>query len=443
MIVTQVTGRIFSILRSYNNARQCFGAAVFLLFTCNLYIFWPGSYSVDSLQQWNQAKSGEIANLHPAVMAGWWRFLYLYIWQEQGVLLAFHVILFWSAMYVLGRQIARVSVDAAYLLLLSWCFPTVLCMTYVLWKDSGMAFCFFLASALMLHASMSPKKPHAALIALILLLMLYATAVRHNALFALPALCFWLARYVLRIASIKKALITALALFAGLTFGAQQLNEAITNVEVFPSQEFMLINLAFMSDSVHHSLFPEYVFADQNTNYETARKSMVLNYEYTGMWDYHTDDAAKYAQLKAAFWNAITSHPAEYVQYRFNAFWDFMRYGFWPYSTDNMENHNWVMAYLRWIDERTMLFKPWVWMLSCLTMLAISAQRIRKRRIWGKEIAMLNLSAMTYVLPFAVLAPSDEVRYIYWMILTVVISTVMLVADWDNKRRIKRIQRQA
>ena len=163
---------------------------------------------------------------------------------------------------------------------------------------------------------------------------------------------------------------------------------------------------------------------------------MVLNYEYTGMWDYHTDDAAKYAQLKAAFWSAITHHPAEYMQYRFNAFWDFMRYGFWPYSTDNMEKHTWVMAYLRWIDERTMLFKPWVWMLSCLAMLAISAQRIRKRRMWGKEIAMLNISAMTYVLPFAVLAPSDEVRYIYWMILTVVISFVMLVADWDKRRRI-------
>lgn len=416
-------------------AMRYYGLVVSVLFLINLCVFWPGIFSLDSVHQFNGAINNYISNLHPPIMSWWWRWLMLNVMMDKGVLLLFHLLLFWPAIYLIGREVSKYSADWAYMLLLLWVSPPIISMTSVLWKDSAMAFCFLLSSAIMMRSTLYKKRLGLFSIVLVIALLFYGTAVRHNALFALPPLCYWFARCILGykhkiISVISVAVIIMALLFAS----TSTFSKRITSDPVYAPQQLMIISLTFVTNMTSERLLPEYLWKDNNLTYEEFRAKMPGYYDYMNTFPYHTEDPEKLSKLKEAFFNMLLEHPFTYLKYRAKMLRLMLRFGEYPYYAYQWAGPpyatpvHWIGHYLHH-HKSSFWFLPWIWFAGALTMIVFSIQRIRQKKRLGEELLLINLSGVMYVLLSAFVVPSTDFRYSYWMIIAFMCSFILWVSS--------------
>jgi hypothetical protein len=138
--------------------------------------FYPGSMSVDSWQQFQQAVSGSYDDVHPPIMAWVWRYL---LWIKKGPepMLFLHVGMFWSGLFLIWYQLIKQKCHSYLLIPFLGFMPTVLGMIGVIWKDISLGSSLVLVVGLLGHQS---KRTNIRKF-LIVILLFYATAVRHNA----------------------------------------------------------------------------------------------------------------------------------------------------------------------------------------------------------------------------------------------------------------------
>lgn len=142
-----------------------------------LLLFYPGSLSVDSRNQLNQAMIGRYDDWHPPVMAWLWRHL---LWFKSGPqpMLWFHLLLFWGGLYLIWYSLAKKHLWTRSLVPLIGFMPPVISMVGVIWKDIGLGACSLLIVGIWISEFKNEK------IRLLLLwpLLIYSSWVRHNAL---------------------------------------------------------------------------------------------------------------------------------------------------------------------------------------------------------------------------------------------------------------------
>jgi len=133
---------------------------------------WPGFMSYDSVKQLVQARSGELGNWHPPLMAWLWSVMDSIV-AGPALMLVLQTGLFVSGLYAVLRRYAapmRAAVVAAIVFL----FPPVFAPMSVIWKDSLMAAVLLCAVAGVASARRAPQ-----VLGWIGLVM--AAALRHNA----------------------------------------------------------------------------------------------------------------------------------------------------------------------------------------------------------------------------------------------------------------------
>jgi Glycosyltransferase family 87 len=133
-----------------------------------LYAF-PGLVSYDSLVQLDQARTWQLTNWHPPIMALLWRLCEVVVAGPLGMLVLQLAALFAGLALIYAEAFGPRR--AAWATLATAWYPPVLVVMAVIWKDSQMAGYLVLAIALLRRGQRWPA----------LVLLVVASALRHNA----------------------------------------------------------------------------------------------------------------------------------------------------------------------------------------------------------------------------------------------------------------------
>jgi hypothetical protein len=160
------------------------GAAALAALFLSLALFWPGVALFDSVYQYQQALNGAYDDWHPPVMAALWSRL-LRIAPGTAPMLVLQLGLFWLGLGLLAAACARRGRSAAGWAILAAGAATLLsCWMGAILKDAQMAGALAAAAGTAGWFRLEEKRLPFWAAALVLLLLIHATLVRANAVFA-------------------------------------------------------------------------------------------------------------------------------------------------------------------------------------------------------------------------------------------------------------------
>ncbi|WP_373684330.1 hypothetical protein [Sphingomonas sp. R-74633] len=172
-------------------ARAALAAA--LLCLAMLALFWPGIAMFDSLNQYAQVVSGSYDDWHPPAMARLWSLFYGAGWHGQAPMFLLQLLLFWSGLGLIAAGLARQGAwIAAGVILLLGIWPPFAGWQVAVLKDGQMAGALLAATGLAGWWRLRERPLPRGAAVLVGLLLLYATLVRINAVFATVPLAFGL-----------------------------------------------------------------------------------------------------------------------------------------------------------------------------------------------------------------------------------------------------------
>jgi hypothetical protein len=163
-----------------------------LLFAANLFVGFPGVANDDSDSQYAQAVDRHFNDWHPPIMAWLWSVFRL-LADGNGPMFCFHVACYW-----LGFGLIAVALSRAGRPLAAWgiigvgLFPPFLMMNFNILKDVGLAVTFLAAFAALFWYRIADRRAPAAVVAISIVLLVYGTLVRSNAVFGVVPLLAYL-----------------------------------------------------------------------------------------------------------------------------------------------------------------------------------------------------------------------------------------------------------
>src|SRR5215470_1565963 len=160
-------------------------ATAALVAAANLAIWFPGQPGPDSRSQYAQVLAGQFDDWHPPIMAWLWSIFRL-VADGDGPMFCFQVIFYWLGFGLLAIGFAQTG-----RLLSAWAtlgvalFPSLLTLNAVLVKDVGMGVALLTAFAALFWYRTQDRAVPPAIAAISLVLLLYGTLIRANAVFAM------------------------------------------------------------------------------------------------------------------------------------------------------------------------------------------------------------------------------------------------------------------
>ncbi len=156
-----------------------------LLFLASVAIFWPGVATYDSVRQFGQALSGHYEDWHPPIVARVWGALHAVFGGGSAPMLVLQLAAYWTGFgLVAGALARRGNPRAAAVLLAIGVLPGFLGWQAVVLKDSQMLGALLAAFGLIAWWRLPGRRLPWWALALVILLIGYATLARANAVFA-------------------------------------------------------------------------------------------------------------------------------------------------------------------------------------------------------------------------------------------------------------------
>lgn len=169
-------------------------AAVLILAAATLLLFWPGYALYDSVQQFEQVRSGHFDDWHPPAMARLWQALHAVTGAAGAPMFAFQLLLYWLGIGLIADVLAvRGRGRAAAAMLAIGACPVFLGWQVAILKDAQMLGALVAATGIVAAHRLRGTAPGAAAIAGAAMLIGYAALVRSNAAFAIAPLVVVLA----------------------------------------------------------------------------------------------------------------------------------------------------------------------------------------------------------------------------------------------------------
>lgn len=427
-------------------------------------IFDPGYLSVDSVSQLNQAL-GEtpVTDWHPPVMALLWRIL-IDVFGGFSAMAALQAAVLWTSLWLLARLTWKKtgSRGLSLAMLAVGLLPFVVNFTGVVWKDVHMAYALLAVVAIALTGRELPAdrtKARWVLLAVGVLLLAYTILVRKNAfpavipIFVLLVLALWPAP------GRRRWLVTAGALVA-VTVGANVGVNAVT--DPLPTRQYAQIPL----DDLVHVLTPDQlrsaakkagadpVFVEGLvTAAETCERKNQASDAYFFCYPKGAGDPsseANAAVLMRMWFGEMPHRWKSYADYRFRLFTKQLfqaNYRFQdgtpadkmtgvpavalnePPSTSLQHMlGNYVYGFSR---DLPMLFQGWFWFAIALVL------TLRRRWVgpYTRELRLIGLSTILYMLAYLPTAVQSNFRYIYWPALSLTVAVLMIVFAAVVRRR--------
>jgi len=179
-------------------------------FLVNMFVFFPGTTTISEVVQYTQSLNGRYTDWHPPIIAATWRFLRMISRtligaEETGQNLFYFLqsLLIWGGLLIIfhsGKRFWRNMSESFpktwWMVIVIGILLSMLWIDIVLWsrylsKDNVMIGCYFIATGCLFNMPVcSWKKWGMGLLAL--LCLFYGTMLRHNAIFAVLPMLFWL-----------------------------------------------------------------------------------------------------------------------------------------------------------------------------------------------------------------------------------------------------------
>lgn len=440
-----------------------------IVFTSN----FPGVYTEDSIQQLRQAFLSEYADWHPPVMAWLWA-LFLELTGQPSAMFVLHFLFlylgatFWSFFFLRTQ-----GWPVALLLPILITYPIFINYTGAIWKDVGFAYCLLSSSGIIAYRFISNKREFVSR-AIAVMLLVYGVAIRPNgALAVLPLLIPIFSNlmskanpdlnYKTLIRPFISSAIFIICLLVALNFFTYQI---LKTERKFPAQSVQLYDLAGISLESGIDPFPDYIKNNKAHNLDSILSTYSKTFKIHGNAGLLiinsigyiapiqlTEDASEISNLNSSWIKAIFSQPLAYLKHRFNLFNFLMSERHYTYEVP--QSHTDRNNLLRFYEipyesepnnlplsklsillirtkllylEKTFIYSGWLW-LSLLSLIFLYSL-IRKQKVLENILALqLSISGILYILPYFVISPGSDFRYIYWSCIAGTIALILTISD--------------
>lgn len=418
---------------------------ILLGFIHALFLFYPGSLSVDSYDQLNQAVTNSYNDWHPPVMAWVWRQL---LWIKAGPqpMLLLHLGMFWGGLYLVWYSLVKQKCWTYSLVPLIGFMPPVIAMVGVIWKDIGLGAAVLLINGILLNKCSSKLRQGIFLVAL----LVYATWVRHNSIgltfFFILSLPFYFSwgeslnprqLWCLRV-------LTGMGLVAFILFSRWVFEEAFLSVQRSHVGIYnLLLDLANIENEAKADLIPN-AFKTQNYT-----KEKVLQYLYDrdpsqlifivdSPFQVSFNDSEN-RKLKIVWAQSVMKYFSVYLKYRWLQYKSLIRVGF----SQCRANHylmpeefgggiSWMKSWREFLEtkttdwaESTPLFSGWFYLVLAGLGLLLSVVMKSEYQLLAR---LCFLSTLFYSATYFVGSVSCDFRYVWPTTLTSTLGMILLVS---------------
>ncbi|NVB77387.1 MAG: hypothetical protein HOV81_03250 [Kofleriaceae bacterium] len=418
--------------------------ALFLIYS------WPGFIGWDTREHFLQSRAGHYTDGHPPAIAVLFRFTELFVAGPAPFLLMQAVSLLYGLDLILRKRLApRAAALSASLIFL---FPFISGVTGLIAKDCLMAGSLVLAIGLMLDDS--PRRHRFAL-----LLLLFASLMRWNALAATFAPMILLFRWHPRFTGVRRYAI-ALVAWLAVTFAAYAINEALTDEReylwywgyAYPDIAGTINYMPEMDDATMEKLLEGVPLVEHDNLHRRFHELYNPAKQYHLMRDKGSifliaRNQAERDAIGAAWKRIVFGNPGAYLRYRYENFRllvaidrppTFSRVYVWfnviaaPEVIAELDHDaapSRIQAAL--IDASVAislspLYYLYLYFAACLLLLPLCRKRL--------EIALI-LSAIGYELQWFFLAATADLRYSQWMVICTLVTAVLVVARLIRRAR--------
>lgn len=445
-----------------------------ILLTLALMALWPGLYTSDSYDQYNQAQTGIVYAAHP-VFHTFTIWLVNLVHHSQAMLPLFQIFLFsllWAGM---GKYIRRLYGDGSRVFYAQVAFTAMLCLLPVIytysisaWKDVLYSYCL-LSLAFLLFVGSYKKFNYSTLqIVCVSILLSLTIAYRHNGIVpAVAILTVLLVGMIKYKVSIKKILVlTGLCIaFYALTIFTPRMFLEVRNYESNPKTGVSMFYMAgYMNSGVKiddqdqkilYKIMPrQYWFSDyyqysyvpigfnEHINHKAANKytdqvfDMVLKYS----WRYPEVGVEHFIEVNNMAWNVYWPLEGSYkTTPAINAL---------PLSENSLADDA-KMSKLGLINNemrlninytldstfmQTLFYRPALYMYLSIVIAATLAYKTRSKRYWLLLLPML--SNLPTILIFGL---TQDMRYLYVNVLTFFLLALIALVHACNRRKKKNL----
>lgn len=437
-----------------------------ILFLITLLLFYPGGMSGDSLGQWREVLLWELNSWSPPAMVYMWK-LWSYVFYGPFALLFFHSLTYWIAIYFFSEVIfEKIWLKIIGILLLGF-FPPIWLLVGTVWKDTSLLVSFFLSYAIIIYVDHFEKNKLLLIIALFFIL--YGASTRHNALIACLPLIVLLINVAAPALNKYINLSISLIIFSLIGLTIHQFNTHMVHHRMYNvSNSIFFWDLWGMSIDQNKNLMPKYIFHRNKEVHGTKHITMdELKKHYspycnTVIWPTSTGlRGDRYTKsfpdekFKKDFLCAIIQYPESYIKVRKRAFECLLgiscntaksgsylgianlKPGHFLHEYSQKLKMGSLIIYPKKYREftETYFFNGWFYLLGCFFVLLIaSCIYFYSRNIYLYHSALLSLSGILYCLPYIVIAPCKDFRYITWMVLCFLLSFLLLFKVFLTER---------
>jgi hypothetical protein len=396
----------------------------------DLAAFWPGQMSFDAAYTWWQARGGATTDIAPPVLIQLWRVCDAIV-EGPGLVFALHLALFWSGLALLADAVSTTRWRAAVLMLAVALTPVTWLLRAHVWTDVGLFSALVFVVGALAKAQTTQRR---AWVVAALPALLYAGAVRFNALPAVLPFAIWIGSLLAR-SRVRVALGAAAVLFGSAAFAAIVNAEVDRHVPLWTATAEW--DLAAISVATGEMRLPDFMIGPGLTVDELSRAfrhwsnvPMLQNTTH-GMRDPFMEDytAEQLATLRAAWIDAIRAHPRAWLAQKWRqavALLD-VHDADWPrelvYVDDEVQyrdnppvapNRSALhVAFMRAAERlrTTRVLAGWPYL--AIGLLALPFAWRRRDELAGRAALVALASAWLYLVPMLPIAAA-ELRYLGW-----------------------------
>jgi hypothetical protein len=428
---------------------------VAVLFAWTLWVFFPGSYSIDSWDQYKQMINGQYDDWFDGGMAFTWHILWKITGNYQS-LYVMDMLMYWLFIALL---LWRIHIGSA----IFWVILAVgvfFCFIpqYVM-RDSLMTLLWGYGALCLLNAGQRGRK---AMVYWAVLFLAYGLFVRVNTLIALlPMVWICILLFAAKPLAIWKHLLFSLCVCAVLLIATRGLIYQVMHAtKTYPAYKLKLLDITGISKLSGADYMPSCIRGYRYFNYDT----LLANYTPADFDNIYWPPAGRQSVIPAvdAFrdscvtqsWAmAVSHHPLFYLQNRLTGYLYYLRIR--KRLKDN-EYYNTAI----WIDPdnpvhlqpkprparywfvkvysilgRTFIYSPWFWLLlnAAAFFYFIYCSRKKDSRYWQIH-ALIQLSGILYLLSMFPVFQSDmDFRLCYWNVFVTLIGMVCFFSRKEKR----------
>jgi hypothetical protein len=409
---------------------------------------FPGYLNFDSAEQLFQARSGELSDWHPPMMAGYWAVLDEWLSGPLLMLLVQTTCFVWGLYELLRQRLDERA--AAWVTAGVFLFPPVFTPMAPVWKDAQLAGFLVAGVALALQPTWRARVAG-------LLLLVLAAGVRDNAAAALPHLCLWMAaswgfhrRWLLKCAVGVAAfvLVVGAATAANRTLTDRRDHAWYRSVVMFDIAGTIAHSdtmsdaeiLALLGDTGLNPDVRENIQA-RIRRVHSPRVWFDLLFAPEAIWTRTPTKAERLARGRALK-ELVSRDPGAFAAHRWAVTRELLGLTSGPLwepvcqtiaANDGdlarlQHNHrlswwqNKLGAFYRWLGK-SLLYRPWVYAVLALVFLGYG--------LWRRDqiIVALAGSGLLYEASFAVVTAAPDFRYSHWMVTCTVLCAVLIFVE--------------